>query len=102
MSEKEAPVKRRAAETMPNIDYQKPFYVVYDQTEHRRHVEVFFNRPEADRYAAERAARLGRPVAVFGPQAIVRVPRVEVLPADELALPWQGAEEEETNVQKHP
>ena len=70
------------------IDFTKPFAVIFHQTESRNHFEIVTGKDcvaEAEKIAAGMALNQGRTVAVFGPQAKVKVPPAEPQ-ADDLEL----------------
>ena len=74
--------------TVEQIDFTKPFAVVFHQTEARNHFEIVTGADcvaKAETKAAEIATNTGRNVAVFGPQAKVKAPPKEPV-ADDLEL----------------
>lgn len=86
----------KEAKPLDPIKWEEQVFVVIDQTEKKRFVETFSSALQAHTFASERAVRLGRPVAVFGPQLAVKVPPAPRQEADELDLNWL-AKEAQTN-----
>ncbi len=67
----------RSAPHVEKIDMTRPFFLVFDQTETRNTIEVFQGGGAEERAttrAKEKAARVGRQVAVIGPQGAVYAP----------------------------
>lgn len=89
MTEKPTEIAEEAKKrTVEQIDFTKPFAIVFHQTEARNHFEILTGKDcveTAATKAAEIATNTGRNVAVFGPQARVKTPPKEPV-ADDLEL----------------
>ncbi|MAI35045.1 MAG: hypothetical protein CMM07_25685 [Rhodopirellula sp.] len=80
--------KPRTRSPITPLEFSKPFYMTIDQSDSTNNTS-FFQGPKAkeaaEEHAGQRAARLGRPVAVLGPQYSVKV-KPAAVQADDMPL----------------
>lgn len=84
------PAETTGETVFARVDFTKPFYLVFDQSDARNHMEWFQGancEERAIRRAREKATTTGRTVAVFGPQEFVFMP--PATEAQPVQLPWK-------------
>lgn len=82
-------------EPVTPLNLEEPIWLAIDQTEHRTYTETFTGwdaEQKAKGYAAEKSAKTGRVVVLFGPQvAVARPPKpVTVGPVETVTLVQPG------------